>query len=357
VQVLSAEALARAADLNVTRAPERLRAESRAIRDATIARFWLPELGYFGHAVDRAPDGRPRLLRAVQSNAGWMLATSFFDDLPAAQRETLVGGVVRTLFSDELLTVAGVRGRALSQNNPRFRNYHENVWPVDTAMIARGLRRQGFDELADELEARLLNVANMLGAVYEFVAVDDQGRVVDPRLSAAEAARLFGHPVSGLPTEMVPDEPMGWTATALLSIKRARAARAREGRAVAERLAARPAWQTELAREVLSSIEPVELCAARAELEERYVALAPAYLDHATGLRRSAGTVVVQGFCGVLPRELLRRARDGAERRAARDDRRERAAAADDLLAPAAAAAARRAAPPPARGASLDPEM
>ena len=329
VQVLAVEALRRAADLGVDGAPERLRGQARAIRDATIAHFWLPERAYFGPAIDRGPDGRPRLLRAVQSNAGWMLATSFFDDLPEAQRRVLVGGVVRMLFSGELLTAAGVRGRALAQNNPRFRNYHENVWPVDTAIIARGLRRQGLDELADQLEARLLNVANMLGGAFEFMAVDAEDRVLDPRLSGAEAARMFGRPVPGLPTEMVPDEPMGWTATALLAVKRGRAARAREGRAIAERHAARPAWLTDLAGDVLSSIERVEVCATRAQLEQRYVAVSPAYLDHAAGLRRSAGTVLVQGFCGVLPRELARWARHELDGRTGRSGRGSRASITD----------------------------
>ena len=312
VQVLAAEALARAADLQVGRPGERLRAESRAIRDATIAHFWLPERRYFGHAIDRDSDGRPRLLRSVQSNAGWMLATSFFDDLPETQRAALVGGIVRMLFSAELLTPAGIRGRGLADHNPRFRNYHENVWPVDTAAIARGLRRQGLDELAEQLEARLLNVANMLGGVFEFVTVDAQGRVLDPRLTAAGAARLFGGPVPGLPTEMVPDEPMGWTATALLAVKRDRAARARAGRTVAERLAVRPDWLTDLTGEVLSSSAPVEVCTTRDQLEERYVVLAPAYLDHGRGLRHSVATVLVQGFGGVLRRELGRRVRDQA---------------------------------------------
>ncbi len=241
-----------------------------------------------------------------------------------------MGGIVRTLFSAELLTAAGIRGRALADHNPRFRNYHENVWPVDTAMIARGLRRQGLEELADQLEARLVNVANMLGGVFEFVAVDGEGRVVDPRLSADGAARLFGHAVPGLPTEMVPDEPMGWTATALLAVKRGRARRAREGRALAERLAARPAWLTELTRDVLASIESVEVCATRAELEERYVALAPAYLDHRLGLRRSAGTVLAQGLCGVLPRELGHWARHEARRRIDSSEHRGRARGAGD---------------------------
>ena len=70
------------------------------------------------HAIDRDSDGRPRLLRAVQSNAGWMLATSFFDELPETQRAALVGGIVRMLFSAELLTPAGIRGRASDRPQP-----------------------------------------------------------------------------------------------------------------------------------------------------------------------------------------------------------------------------------------------
>ncbi len=325
VQVLAAEALGRAARLPASRAPERLAAESRAIRDATVARFWLPERRYFGHAIDRGPDGRPRLLRAVQSNAGWMLATGFFDDLPEMQRKALIGGIVRMLFSAELLTEAGIRGRALTDHNPRFRNYHENVWPVDTAIIARGLRRQGLDELADQLEARLLNVANMLGGVFEFVTVDDQDRVLDPRLSADGAARLFGHPVPGLPTEMVPDEPMGWTATALLAVKRDRARRAREGRALAKRRAARPAWLTRPhSRRALGDRTGRGLRYAR-PARGALCRSAPAYLDHGLGLRRSVGTVLVQGFCGVMPRELARWACHEARRRVDGSDRRRRA--------------------------------
>jgi len=306
VQVLAVAALTAAADVGIG-PPERLRALAAGLRDATITSFRLPERRYFGHAIDRAPDGSRRLLRSIQSNTALMLATGFFDGLPADLRAGLVGGIVRMLFSREMLSDAGLRGRAVSDHNPRFRGYHENVWPVDTAVAARGLRREGLDELADELEARLLNTANMLGGAFEFVAVDADGRVIDPRLDADDAALLFGR-AAALPTEMVPDEPMGWTATALLAIKRGRAARARAPQVVAARAAARPEWQRRLVADVLGEMEHVEACATRAQLEERYVTLAPLYLDHATGLRRSARMVAVQGFLGVLPRDLARRA-------------------------------------------------
>lgn len=301
VQALAGEALRRAAPLGTTRPPQRLLDEARLIRDATLLHFWMPERAYFGHAIDRGADGARRLLRSVQSDAGWMLATGFFDDLPDEERARYVGGIVRMLFSPELLTIAGVRGRALSDHNPGFRNYHENVWPMDTNMIARGLRRQGLPELADQLEDRLLNTANMLGGAFEFVAVDHEGRVIDPLLTADEARRYFRRQARAVPTEMMSEEPMGWTLTALLAIKRRKARRARDGRAARSPSAA---WLAELTAEILGSIEQVTACGTRAELRERLLPLSPSFLAHGTGLRRAFFTVLFEAFGVVIPRSL-----------------------------------------------------
>jgi glycogen debranching enzyme len=57
-------------------------ARARELRAATLARFWMDDKQYFGFARDKNGDGRPRLLTAVQSNAGWLLLSSLFDDLP-----------------------------------------------------------------------------------------------------------------------------------------------------------------------------------------------------------------------------------------------------------------------------------
>ena len=135
-----------------------------------------------------------------------MLAGGFFDGLPEAERALYVGGIVRRLFSPPLLTVAGVRGRGLDDSDPAFRNYHEHVWPMDNATIARGLRRQGFAELAGQLEARLLNALDALGGHDEFIAVDDAGLVVDPRPVARAHREHTGSGVGrrALPTRWSP---------------------------------------------------------------------------------------------------------------------------------------------------------
>jgi glycogen debranching enzyme len=312
-------------------------ARVRELRAATLARFWMDDRQYFGFARDRKGDGRPRLLTAVQSNAGWLLLSSLFDDLPPADRERYIGGIVRTLFGPDMLTDAGIRGRSLEFSNPHFRNYHENVWPMDTFMIAKGLRRQGLRELAEQLEARLLNVANLLGSNYEFVVVDDAGRIVHPAMTRARAEAMFPDAAAPLPTEMLPEVNIAWSVTAMLRIKRERVDRCRQlaqaasaasgnghgrragapghgsetgtGRAGGPALLTRDAWADALTAEILASIPNVRAARSPAELLERAPAVSPFYLSLRSGLQRAAMVVAVQGFGGVIPRKLLRDAR------------------------------------------------
>ena len=147
VQALSADALEATAGLGAARGPPAARRrlvadalrdlawaatledEAQALRMAAHATFWLEDEQYYAFAADRDAAGGLRVLRAIQSNAGWLLATRFFDDLPEEERARRVGGVVRRLFAPDLLTTAGLRGRALGDHAPSYRNYHENVWP------------------------------------------------------------------------------------------------------------------------------------------------------------------------------------------------------------------------------------
>jgi len=309
IQILCVEALRRGAWLLRAAAPlpedgelpeataealaeaELLEEDAAQIRDATLRCFWIPEQRYFGCALDRDGDQRRRLLTAVQSNAGWMLATGFLDGLPENESREYVEGVVRMLFSADMLTDVGLRGRALAHHNLLFRNYHENIWPVDTFMIAKGLRRQGFDELAEQLELRLLNAMNALGSHYEFFVVDDDGRVVDPQRKAGSGDGAGRARSAALATEMVPDRDLAWSVTAAWRIKRDRAARARNG---GRRGADAEEWVRRLTVEVMEG-KPL-LGASRSAAEaRRAVRLSDRHLAHWLGLLFSAATVVRQG--------------------------------------------------------------
>jgi len=329
VQVLCAEALVQAAELL---GEDRLRVLGQRVRDATIKYFWMADQQYFGVGLEQDRHNGWHLIGAVQSNPGWMLATSFFDDVSPAERERYVSGIVRRLFAADMLTQAGVRGRSLAFSQRSFRSYHENVWPMDNGVIARGLRRQELPELAEQIENRLVNAANILGGNYEFIVVDDTGKIVDPRPERRRSSLLASR--SGtLPVEMVPEQTLAWSVTAALRIKRERGRRL-TGRQVPELRALNDAgdstaaaafplsataravasgkrepWRAALVAQILAQIENVPMLRTQREVAEARADLSPLRLAHMEGLLRSAGTVAKQGFADVAPRAYARRLR------------------------------------------------
>jgi glycogen debranching enzyme len=114
---------------------ERLRDEAAAV-EAQLDRFWLPEPGCYAIGLDR--DKRPG--SALTSNQGHLLWAGAVDD----ERARCIRDV---LTSADMFTGWGVR--TLAQSHPAYNpvGYHTgSVWPHDSALIAYGLRRYGFDE-------------------------------------------------------------------------------------------------------------------------------------------------------------------------------------------------------------------
>jgi glycogen debranching enzyme len=114
---------------------ERLRDEATAL-EAELERFWLPDHGSYAIALD----GHKRPGSGLTSNQGHLLwANTVSDERARAIRDVLM--------SDDMFTGWGVR--TLAQSHPAYNpvGYHTgSVWPHDSAMIAFGLRRYGFDE-------------------------------------------------------------------------------------------------------------------------------------------------------------------------------------------------------------------
>ena len=125
-----------------------LLAEAAELR-ARLERFWLPDRGHY--SMGWGGDARPS--RALASNQGhllWGLAVA--PERATAIRDSLMSG---TMFSGW-----GIRTLAEGEAGYNPVGYHlGTVWPHDTAMIAFGLRKYGFDEDFDLVFEALLEAA------------------------------------------------------------------------------------------------------------------------------------------------------------------------------------------------------
>jgi len=112
------------------------RAES--LKESFERAFWCEELSTYGMALD----GGKSLCRVRGSSAGQCLFTGIASPEHARR-------LARTLFSPESFSGWGLR--TVSMSEPRYSplSYHDgSVWPHDNALIARGLARYGFVDLA-----------------------------------------------------------------------------------------------------------------------------------------------------------------------------------------------------------------
>ena len=130
---------------------ERLREEATAL-ELQLERFWLPDPGCYAIALD----GHKRPGAGLTSNQGHLL----WSGAVSAERARAIRDV---LMSDQLFTGWGVR--TLASSHPAYNplGYHiGSVWPHDTALIASGLRRYGFDEDFTTIFEGLLEAASRL---------------------------------------------------------------------------------------------------------------------------------------------------------------------------------------------------
>lgn len=112
--------------------------------------------GYFALGTDRDEHNNPRPLLIRTSNMGHLLSSRLLDgEAPDIIR--MRTAIVRTLTSEAMLAVSGVRTLATGEVRFRPGAYHNgSVWLWDSYYIARGFRRHGFIKEADDLVERLL---------------------------------------------------------------------------------------------------------------------------------------------------------------------------------------------------------
>jgi len=131
---------------------ERLRDEAAGL-EAQLERFWVADPGGYAIGLDR--DKRPG--SALTSNQGHLLWANAVSDERARR-------IRDVLMSDDMFSGWGVR--TLAQSHPAHNpiGYHTgSVWPHDSALIALGLRRYGYDEDFTTIFEGLLEAASRFG--------------------------------------------------------------------------------------------------------------------------------------------------------------------------------------------------
>ena len=120
-----------------------------ALGDRFDAAFWCEDIGAYALALD----GRKRPCRVVTSNAGQVLWSGI-------ARPGRAAALARTLFAPESFGGWGIRTVASNEKRYNPMSYHDgSVWPHDNALIAAGLARSGFRDLAARLMAAFLEVS------------------------------------------------------------------------------------------------------------------------------------------------------------------------------------------------------
>jgi glycogen debranching enzyme len=169
-----------------------LQAQAEQLRRKFEEAFWCPELATYALALD----GNKHPCKVRASNAGHCLYTG----IASPERAELVA---QTLMGGDFFTGWGVR--TLGENEARYNpiSYHNgSVWPHDNALVACGLGRYGFKDLAGKILLGLLDVS----------AVVDLHRL--PELFCG----MDRHPGKGPTLYPVACSPQAWAAGAVFMI-------------------------------------------------------------------------------------------------------------------------------------------
>ncbi len=231
------------------------------LRRSLLENLWMPEARYFAMGLDRRGQ-----IESISTNAALLLKSTVFDGLSDAR--PYVEGLVRTIYSPDFVTDVGVRCRSLAEDHlVDFQDYHGTwvCWQKDGFDVAQGLERAGFERLARQLYARLLNGVNVAGAAVEFLYVSPDQRV---HYDYRDADLRTGHPEEIHGTNR-PEPLQTWTVTAMLAIKKGLLPASRGGaeRSEAEGVAV---WQNALEEGSLGAHPQVEPLATAAEREAAY---------------------------------------------------------------------------------------
>jgi glycogen debranching enzyme len=177
---------------------ERLEHEAAQLKRRFNKDFWSTKRRHYVLALD----GEKQQVDSMTSNCGHLLWSGIVDEQRA-------GATVRRLLREDMFSGWGVRSMSSEDAGFNPLEYHcGTVWPHDTAIVAAGMRRYGFDEEATTLCKALLEAAeafsNQLPEVFAGFARDGSGVPVEypdalkPQSWAAAAPLLVLRTLLGL---------------------------------------------------------------------------------------------------------------------------------------------------------------
>lgn len=124
----------------------KLRTEAQKLKTQFNRDFWWPEEGFLAQGLD----GKKQQIRHVSSNPGHCLWTGIVDEDKARQ-------VALRLVQPDMLNGWGVRTLSSNDNTYNPMSYHNgSIWPHDNSVIVAGLKRYGFDDLANLVASQIL---------------------------------------------------------------------------------------------------------------------------------------------------------------------------------------------------------
>jgi len=129
-----------------------LESQAAALRKQFDSAFWCDEISTYAIALD----GEKRQCRVRTSNPGHCLYTGIANVDRAYQ-------IAHLLLSKDFFSGWGIRTVASGETRYNPISYHNgSVWPHDNAMIAAGLARYGFKDMAGEILSALLAVSTFV---------------------------------------------------------------------------------------------------------------------------------------------------------------------------------------------------
>jgi len=127
----------------------RLEADAASLKERFNRDFWSTRRRHYVLALD----GDKRQVDSFTSDVGHLMWSGIMDERRAR-------GMVRRLMAEDVFSGWGVRSMSARESGYSPLAYHAGtVWPHDTAIVAAGMRRYGYDEEAATLCKALFDTA------------------------------------------------------------------------------------------------------------------------------------------------------------------------------------------------------